>query len=211
MKQIDLHKFYTNIKSGKTEEDIKNSYAKYFDLSYDTSDYIDLYTPRVLFEFKYDKNLKNIHIRAQILAQTMYYIRRLKYGMHIDKPIPPIICLADHNEAILTETSIWKAFYDNEFYDWDLAPSIPDLNLIKDIEDNQNMRNLHVYDVIDPVEFYSFADLLKKHLNNELNLEFEDKKIISEDNFEAVFEYWNKIFGDSVRNGFKTSVLLRIK
>jgi len=205
LKTNDLNNFYSNIKSGKTEEDIKHAYAKYFDLKYDTSDYIDLYTPRVLFEFKYDKNLKNLHIRSQTLAQTMYYVRRLKYGQHIDKPISPIICLADHNEAILTETSIWKEFYDNGKYDWDLAPSFPDQQLVRDIEQNQNMRDLHVYDIIDPVEFYSFADLLKKHLNNELDLKFEDKKIISEDNFEGVFEYWNKIFGDSVRNGFKTS------
>jgi len=50
-----------------------------------------------------------------------------------------------------------------------------------------------------------FAEQLSKHLKNQIQLAFEDKKVITEDNFEQVFDYWNKIFGDAVRNGFKTS------
>ena len=53
---VKQNNFFNSIEKGKTEEDIKQAYAKYFDISYDTSDRHDLYTPRVLFEFKFDKH-----------------------------------------------------------------------------------------------------------------------------------------------------------
>ena len=204
---VKQNNFFNSIEKGKTEEDIKQAYAKYFDISYDTSDRHDLYTPRVLFEFKFDKHFTNLKIRSQVIAQTLYYIRRLKYGGHIDKPIPPTLCLADHSYAIITETANWKLFYDDndEKYDWDLAPSIPDKQLVQDISDSALAKDIHVYNIKDKVEFLIFAEQLTKHLNNLIQFDFEDKKVITENNFEEVFVYWNKIFGDSVRNGFKTS------
>lgn len=207
MSNIDLNNFLYTINKGKTEEDIKHAYAKFFDISYDTSDRHDLYTPRVLFEFKFDKNFANLKNRSQIIAQTLYYVRRLKFQGYIDKPIPPIICIADQNEAILTETSLWKEFYDDipEKYDWDLAPSIPDKQLVRDISETIFAKDIHVYKITERTEFLIFAEQLSKHLKKQTQVAFEDKKVITEENFEQVFEYWNKIFGDAVRNGFKTS------
>jgi len=199
--------FFDSLRKAKTEEEVKNAYAKYFDIPYDTSDQLDLYTPGVLFEFKYEKNLKNLRARSQVIAQTLYYIRRFKFGADIEKQIPPIICLADIDEAIITKTILWKQFYDDvsEQYDWDLAPSIPDGKLVDDIAASDLIRSLHVYDTSALSEFAIFAEELGNCLANQLSLELRDKKIITENNFEKVFEYWNKIFGDSVRNGFKSS------
>lgn len=207
MSKTDINKFFNLITKGKTEEDIKNAYAKYFELTYDTSDRHDLYTPRVLFEFKFNKNLKNLKTRSSVIAQVLYYVKRLKFGDFTDKPIPPILCLADEDEAILTETSLWKQFYDDidEKYDWDLAPSMADNDLIKDISETKLAKEIHIYDISNRNEFEVFADLLNKYLTNQLTIGFHDKKVISESNFENVFEYWNGIFGESVRNGFKTS------
>lgn len=199
--------FIESVKKAKTEEDVKNAYARYFDISYDTSDRMDLYTTGVLFEFKYDKNIKSLRIRSHVLAQTLYYIRQIKYGSDYDKPIPPILCLADINEAIITETALWQPFYDDqeEKYDWDLTPSSPDIKLVEAIEASQMARDLHVYDITNESDFSIFADLLSRHLENQVPLAIYDKKVITEDNFENVFEYWNKIFGNAVRNGYKTS------
>jgi hypothetical protein len=207
MAPTETNKFFNNLQKAKKEEEVKNAYAKYFNLDYDTSDAHDLYTNQVLFEFKAEKNFKNLKTRSAILAQTLYYIRRLKYGGMIEKQIPPILCLADVNEAILTETYLWKEFYDdiNEDYDWDLAPSTPDKKLIDAIADTMLAKELHVYNVAVIEEFNVFSALLEKYLKNQISLEFKDKKIITESNFEEVFIYWNRIFGDSVRNGFKTS------
>ena len=207
MSEIELNRFLNNVKKGKTEEDIKHAYAKYFNINYDTSDRHDLYTPRVLFEFKFDKNFTNLKTRSQIIAQTLYYIHRLKFHGYIDKPIPPIICMADQNEAMFTETSLWKDFYDDADcqYDWDLAPSMPDRLLVQHISETQWAKEAHVYKISDRSEFLVFATQLAGYLTNQLKLGYEDKKVITEGNFEQVFVYWNKILGDAVRNGFKTS------
>jgi len=206
MSKVEINKFTNALQKGKTEEDIKNAYAKHFDIQYDTSDHLDLYTPQVLFEFKYEKNLENIKVRATILAQILYYVRRFKFG-HTNKPIPPILCLANHDGAILTETIQWTEYYTdtNEKYDWDLTPSSPDSKLINDLTNNQVLKDIHVYKIQELAGYTEFSDLLQKYLSSQSDLPIIDKKIITESNFEDVFNYWNSIFGDQVRNGLKTS------
>lgn len=207
MSKITAEKFSALLQKGKTEEDIKNTYAKVFDIQYDTSNKHDLYTPQVLFEFKYDKNFESLNVRAAILAQILYYVRRLKFGAFSDKPIPPILCLADQNEAIFTETIAWKDFYTDAkgLYDWDLAPSSPDTKLVKALAETENLKKIHVYKVQDKNEFPVFVALLSQYLDAQLSLVILDKKVITEDNFEDIFQYWNGIFGEAVRNGLKTS------
>jgi hypothetical protein len=204
--KINHLNFVISLNDGRTEEDIKNAYAKHFNIKYDTSDRHDLYTPSVLFEFKYDKNLENLKQRATILAQTLYYVHRLKFG-ETDKQIPPILCLADKNEAILTETLLWKDFSSDEVekYDWDLAPSIPDENLISDLMAAKELRHIHIYKIQNEKEYDLFSEKLNGYLDNQQNLPIGDKKLITEANFEAVYAYWNENFGEDVRNGLKAS------
>ena len=219
----ELNKFRVALGKAHTEEDVKAAYAKTFDIGYDTSDYIDLYTPQVLFEFKYDKNLKQTKERSRVLAQSLYYIRRLKFGdvevnssqltlFDMDKlicyikPVPPVICLGDVNEAIISDTETWKKFYTSDAYDWDLLPSNPDEQLVNDIASTNEMRSLHVFNLNDNNELQLFYEKMKQKLNPQLTFEgFVEKKQITERNFEQVFSYWNLIFGDAVRNGYKTS------
>lgn len=207
MSQINITRFFANLGKSNKEEEVKFAYAKFFDIDYNTSNDHDLYTTRVLFEFKSDKNFKSIKERSKIIAQTLYYVRRLKFGGFIEKPIPPMLCLADKNEVFLTETSLWKDFYDDieEKYDWDLAPSNPDKNLVYAISKTDLVKDIHVYNITQNTDFLVFSEQLSKCLSNQITFDFEDKKVITEENFEDVFEYWNRIFGDSVRNGFKTS------
>lgn len=206
MSKVEINRFTNALQKGKTEEDIKNAYAKHFDIQYDTSDHLDLYTPQVLFEFKYDKNLENLKVRATILAQILYYVRRFKFG-HTNKPIPPILCLANHDGAILAETIQWSEYYTdiNEKYDWDLTPSNPDQKLVNDLTNNQILKDIHVYKIQELAGYTEFSDLLQKYLASQYELRLIDKKIITESNFEDVYNYWNSIFGDQVRNGLKTS------
>ena len=190
----------------KTEEDVKGAYAAHFGIRYDTSDRIDLYTEQVLFEFKFDKNLRSLKQRAAILAQNLYYIHRLKYGM-TDKPIPAHICVADRNEAFLTETRLWKKFYVDaeERYDWDLPASSPDSMLVGDLYENPELAKVHVFALLDPQEAEVYDAKMREILDPQTALALGDKKIITEDNFEEIFQFWNKNFGDSVRNGLKPS------
>ncbi len=204
----EYKKFKTALQKSNTEEDVKNVYAKHFKIDYDTSDRHDLYTPQILFEFKYDKNLQNLKSKAAVLAQILYYIHRLKYGF-TNKAIPVFLCLANKNEAIISPTIEWKEYYSKtDKYDWDLTPSNPDKKLIEDLSNDAKFIQLHNYTITENEQEYNlFFEKLTNCLSP-LSLQQSiliDKKIINEENFEEVFEYWNGIFGSSVQNGFKTS------
>ena len=135
----------------------------------------------------------------------MYYIRRLRLG-RADKVIPPIICIADSRHAFFTETKKWQKFYSNDGkYDWDLAPSQPDQKLVADVSKFKEMNAVKVFDVLTESEYELFKQYLTEYRTTQLALDFRVKKLITEDNFEEVFDYWNRCFGESVRNGTKPS------
>jgi hypothetical protein len=205
VKKSDKLQFTNDLLSASTEEDVKNDYARHFEIRYNTADRHDLYTPQVLFEFKYDKNFESIRIRAATLAQLLYYVRRLKFSQ-TDKAIPHLLCLADRNEAILTETSLWKAFYCDDNYDWDLPASTPDAALVAALAATAELRDMHIFKVQISADYELFAEQLAACFCGQLHLAgIADKKLITEDNFEEVYNYWNAIFGESVRNGQKAS------
>ena len=99
-----FQKFSALLQKTKTEEEVKNAYAKQFNLDYDTEFRYDLYSPEIFFEFKFSRSLQKRQPRAAVLAQVMYYVRGLRLG-HADKVVPPIICIADSRQAFFTETS----------------------------------------------------------------------------------------------------------
>ncbi|MBK7104797.1 MAG: hypothetical protein IPH62_05895 [Ignavibacteriae bacterium] len=201
---MTFENFKLRLSQAKTEETVKSIYAEYFKIKYDTSDKHDLYTSKVLFEFKLDKNFINLKALASILAQTLYYVRRLKYE-EIEKKIPYYICLADKNEAVISETNKWINYYSNDSYDWERPPSKPDPKLVDHIVKEPETQKLHIYKVSNKNEHTVFYKLLKTCLNPQFLLEFADKKIINEENFEAVFEHWREIIGKYIINGYKES------
>lgn len=201
---MTFEEFKTKLKAAKTEETVKAVYAKYFKIDYDTADKHDLYTPQVLFEFKYDKNFQNLKALATILAQSLYYIRRLKYG-DAQKMIPYFLCLADKNEASITETNKWSNYYSNNSYNWENPPSKPDQRLIDHLVKEPETRKLHVYRINLKGEHSAFKKNLENALNPQMIMDFGDKKVINEENFEAVFDHWKNILGKYIVNGYKDS------
>ena len=229
-KNANLNQFRQLLSRCKVEADVRAAYSKFFDIPFDASEYIDLYTPRVLFEFKYDKHLSRNHEKARVLAQALYYVRRLRYG-DIDelkakeestlfsqdqlqeliqglRPVPPTICLADVNEAVLTQTEQWLFFIEDKQskYDWTLSPSNPDEQLVNDLAATPDLQALHTYDFDNEQELKLFYESLTKCLDLQQSLKgLHVKKQITEKNFERVYTYWERIFGDAVRNGYKPS------
>ncbi len=198
-------KFVKYLEKSNTEEDVKNVYSKHFKIDYDTSENHDLYTERILFEFKFDKKFENLKNKATVLSQILYYVHRLKYGF-TKKRIPLFLCMANKNEIFITKTILWKKYYsDIDAFDWDLTASIPDKNLVEKLIKDKELQNLHIYKIQNENDFNIINEKILKYLNEKENFDFLDKKIITEENFEDVFEYWNGIFGDSVQNGFKRS------
>lgn len=201
---MDFNAFRKGLDDAHTEEAVKSIYARYFNIKYDTTNHHDLYTPQVFFEFKADKNFHNLKALATVLAQALYYIRRLKYA-DAKKPIPFFICLADKNEAAFTETGKWASYYTNDTYDWGRAASKPDPRLIDGLIKESELASTHIYAITKKGEHDAFKTNLENALNPQLMFDFGDKKVINEENFEAVFEHWKAVIGQYIVNGYKDS------
>jgi len=202
---MNFEDFRDKLTKATTEEMVKATYASYFNIEYDTNDKHDLYTPEVLFEFKQDVNFENIKTVAAVLAQTLYYIRRLKYEA-TEKVIPATLCLADKNEAALCETVKWHTYYCNDSYDWDRAPSKPDPKLIDHLVKDSVLSNLHIFKILTKKEHETFKSKLADALNPQMGFGFVEKKSITEENFESVYEHWKDIVGKHIETEIKHSI-----
>lgn len=197
--------FFENLSNSQTEEEVKNIFAKFFNLKLDTKNKIDLYTPQILFEFKLDANLKNISTRATCIAQTLYYLRRLKFGLNGEiRKLSNFFAVITKNFALIAETKNFSKFYTNKNFDWDLAPSSPCKKLVAALADNNFVKNLHIYNFSVAEDEKNFIDEIKNKFAGQTEL-FLNRKIITENNFFPVFEYWQKLFGEYVENGRKSS------
>lgn len=200
----DIAAWQQLLHTAQTEEDVKAAYAGTLRLKYNTSDRHDLYTPRALFEFKYDKNLKSHDGRARVLAQLLYYIRELRYGS-ATKTIPEFLILADKNECAITETTLWEAYVKADIYDWDLSPSSPDPKLVHNLAADEQTHKIHIFNLGSEPQRQLAFEAISSAIKPQQKLIRGIKKVITEDNFTEVFEYWQELFGSAVENGTKAS------
>ena len=225
-----MKRLYDSLRGCAKEEEVKAEFCKFFKMKIFALRGIDHYTEHVLFEFKYDRNLKNPENVARVLAQTMYYARLLKFGAGLTRyPLPPVICVVDKNEAFFSETKDYTRFYaaKGDRYDWDRAPSTPCPRLVEDMleflvsrKERKERINFadsasfaaekttlpYIYDLTKPAEEEQFVAKCREHLLAQMTFfEFLDKKSITEENFLDVFDYWDGLFGAYVRNGRKSS------
>jgi hypothetical protein len=201
---MNFEEYKNCLKNAATEEMVKAAYAEYFSIPYNTKNKHDLYTPNVLFEFKYNKNIQKLKIRATTLAQVLYYVRRLKFR-ETTKKIPAFLCLADECNAIITETKKWHSYYSNDAYNWERAPSAPDPKLVDHLVKEPTTDALHCYKITQKGEHGTFKTQLENALKAQQTFDFGEKKIINEENFEAVYEHWKTIIGRYIINGYKES------
>ena len=196
-------RLYDVLSKCEQEEEVKSEFAKYFKLKLITRHRIDLYTPQVLFEFKFNQNFKSRTAKAKAIAQTLYYIRRLKYGASYD-PVPPSICIVDKDEGFFIKTSDYSVFYTaSKKYDWDRAASQPCPKLVEAIRLSEQLKDIHVYDFNNASDEDMFVVEVFTHIQAQL---FNTaKKTITEENFANVFLYWQSLFGKYVQNGHKAS------
>jgi hypothetical protein len=167
---------------------------------------MDLYTKKVLFEFKYEKNLASLEARAQIVAQMMYYIRQIKWGLS-DLEVPPALCAVDKNEGLFLETVKFRSIYDSDdvTFDWDRAPSTPCPNIVTAVKKIKVLKEAHVYAFAHEEDFENFSSRLEQlRLEfDELDFSMMEKKEISEFNFSSAYSLWKSKFGVYVENGRK--------
>ncbi|MBQ7705636.1 MAG: hypothetical protein IJT73_09460 [Selenomonadaceae bacterium] len=203
-----MKNFSADLNAATTEEEVKYIFAKFFNLKLSTKNYIDLYTPQILFEFKFDSNLENLQTRAKIFAQTLYYVRRLKYGLNNEyRALSNFICVVTKNSAAILPTADFKNYYtepNKNNFDWDLAPSSPCKKLIAALTEFSTLRDCHIYNFQTPADEQNFIARLRYNLQEQLSL-FHDKKVINEFNFFEIFEYWQNQFGKYLADGRKPS------
>ena len=195
--------FYDYIKSSKNEPALVHYFANYFKIfNFDSTNYIDLYTPEILFEFKTDENFKNHYILAKTVAQALYYAKRL-YSGEDPRPLSPYISVVTKDFGAYFETNTFFDFYSNENrYDWALPPSSPCKILVSDLTNSKIITDAIIYDfanVSDEIKFVTNIERIRKKTSK-----FE-KKIITPNNFDAIFNYWQSLFGDAVKNSHKPS------
>ena len=196
-------RLYDLLQPCQEEEEVKSEFAKFFKIKYNTRHRIDLYTPQILFEFKLDQNFSSKTVRAKAVAQTLYYVRRLKYGATLD-PVPSTICIVDKNEGFFLHTVDYKSFYEaSRKYDWDRAPSQPCPKLVEALRTSDLIAKIHVYAFENEQEEQIFSDSIAVYTQE--SLVGYEKKVINEDNFIAVYEHWAKFFEKYVKNGHKPS------
>ena len=201
---------YDSLRLCAKEEEVKAEFCKFFKMKIKALGNIDHYTEQVLFEFKLDCNFKSSVNVARVLAQVMYYARKLKFGAGYTRyPLPPMICVVDKNEAFFVETKKFAKFYSakSDRYDWDRAASTPCPKLVEDVLASLTAdATPYIYDLTKEAEEEQFVAECRKRLTAQLDfLELLEKKSINEDNFLDVFDYWDGLFGAYVRNGRKSS------
>lgn len=197
-------RLYDVLSKCNDEEEVKSEFAKFFKIKLVTHKYkIDLYTESILFEFKYNRNFKSKTERAKVVAQTLYYIRKLKFGGSTD-PVPETICIVDKNEGFFVSTKEFHQFYNaSAKYDWDRAASQPCPILVEALKKSSLISQIHIHNFDDVNEEEYFINII--NASNMKKLIQSEKKEINEDNFEDVFYYWCKLFKKYVENGHKAS------
>ena len=195
--------FYDYIKPAKKEDARVHYFANYFKiLNFDSTNYIDLYTPEIFFEFKTDENFKNHHALAKTVAQALYYAKRL-YSGEDPRPLSPYISVVTKNFGAYFETNTFFDFYSNKNrYDWALPPSSPCKILVSDLSNSKIITDAIIYDfanVSDEIKFVTNIERIRKKTSTFA------KKIITPNNFDAIFNYWKSLFGDAVKNSHKPS------
>lgn len=191
---------FQTLQAALTEEELKNFFAKYFHIKLSTKNFIDLYTPQILFEFKLDSNLHNNQILAKIVAQTLYYVRRLKFGSDF-RPVSQNIAIVTKSAAVIFQTDNFATFYDDDNFDWDLRPSSPCKLLVNALANSDSIINAKIYDL----DAYNIEIAFATDVNNIFKGKSRVVKQITEQNFEQIFLYWQKLFGAAVANGRKPS------
>ena len=194
--------FYQSIAPAKNEEELKHRFANYFDIrNFDSTNYIDLYTAEILFEFKLNKNLQNPQSLAEAVAQTLYYARRL-YTDDDPRPLSTYISVVTKDFGAYFVTETFSDFYKNDSYDWDLPPSSPSKILVEDLLKSKLITEADIFDFKDvsrEIKFVNDIGNIRKKSSRGA------KKIITPNNFDIIFEYWQSLFGDSVKNSHKPS------
>lgn len=165
--------FMKALAAAVVEKDVENAYRKIFEKNYggqftspfgcdgflspaeDTFLKNDKKALRLLLEAKWQKNFGDGD-RIKLIAQAIYYLKRFEKAGEM---LPNVIVGGDENEMFtIYAPKIYN--YLNENYDWSIAPSSAHENeeLLRKLEDDDNIRDIFVYYIDDKFDISSVFD-----------------------------------------------------
>ena len=137
----------------------------------------------ILFEFKFQENLKSKLSQVNILSQTLYYIKKFEVN---GKKLPKVIFIADKNECFVIHTNPLVKYLSYDLK-WNVAASTafktnPDL--IQDMLGDSDI-NPFVFDIVEGFNFIAIR-------NKIIDLSERVTRLIkvTEHNIVSVFEYF---------------------
>jgi len=137
----------------------------------------------ILFEFKFEENLKSKLSQVNILSQTLYYIKKFEVN---GKKLPKVIFIADKNECFVIHTNPLVKYLSYDLK-WNVAASTafktnPDL--IQDMLGDSDI-NPFVFDIVSGFNFIAIR-------NKIIDLSERVTRLIkvTEHNIVSVFEYF---------------------
>jgi hypothetical protein len=137
----------------------------------------------ILFEFKFQENLKSKLSQVNILSQTLYYIKKFEIN---GKKLPKVIFIADKNECFVIHTNPLVKYLSYDLK-WNVAASTafktnPDL--IQDMLGDSDI-NPFVFDIVEGFNFIAIR-------NKIIDLSERVTRLIkvTEHNIVSVFEYF---------------------
>ena len=149
----------------------------------------------VLFVFRKEKKISAARL-ASMLAQALYTLRKIRYE-ETERELPERVCGVCREEAFLLNAQDFSAFYSkrtDKEYDWDRAPSSPCPVLVRDLLSSAQLYRVKTYALSDADEERAFRAALAGACGVQLSMFPKEKKSITEDNFEKVYEYWASLF-----------------
>lgn len=127
-------------------EDLNKMQGVYTKLSnpLDTDGYLERTTmvgsSNILMEFKHETNLDTIHDRVRIIAQLIYYMKKLQQNGYA---LPNILVGADDNQAFVLYAPNFYSYLDDDSYQFGtVAPSEAyrtDIKLVSDLTEDHNV------------------------------------------------------------------------
>lgn len=197
-------KFYDLIKNATIEKDVENVYTQGINMYFPNvqvehpfacDGFVDTKNDKgkllkLIIEYKFNEDFTSKTIRAKIITQVLYYMKRFEQNGLI---LPNVVMVGDANECFVFHTNDIISYLDEDL-DWSIAPSKAhehNADLIYKLASDENI-NPFIF-VID--ENFSFKSVIDKIYDLSNNI--QRYVHVTEHNIATIFEYFtNRVIND---------------
>ena len=197
-------KFYDLIKNATIEKDVENVYTQGINMYFPNvqvehpfacDGFVDTKNDKgkllkLIIEYKFNEDFTSKTIRAKIITQVLYYMKRFEQNGLI---LPNVVMVGDANECFVFHTNDIISYLDEDL-DWSIAPSKAhehNADLIYKLASDENINpfifvideNFSLKSVIDNI--YDLSNNIQRYVH------------VTEHNIATIFEYFtNRVITD---------------